>query len=197
VWFRGAHRIGSRRCCRGASLASGVRGGACRRSLSHLLDLSRPPNRRRPEIFVTRRAPPPGRRVRGHLADRGDSNARRASTRRSAPPPRAPGRPRTPRRGPERPAGAPSSSRLRVAQRRQIPSSPPRARTPSGAGGRTPFVSPVKAVKATYIIVNIPRQSRGLYDVSRSKRLKTPLAWLLTSEGPAVASGNTRVFVTS
>jgi hypothetical protein len=45
--------------------------------------------------------------------------------------------------------------------------------------------------------VNIPRQSRGLYDVSRSKRLKTPLAWLLTSEGPAVASGNTRVFVTS
>src|SRR5271163_1884104 len=45
--------------------------------------------------------------------------------------------------------------------------------------------------------VNIPRQSRGLYDVSRSKRLKTPLAWLLTSEGPAVASANTRVFVTS
>jgi hypothetical protein len=45
--------------------------------------------------------------------------------------------------------------------------------------------------------VNTPRQSRGLYDVSRSKRLKTPLAWLLTSEGPAVASGNTRVFVTS
>ena len=33
--------------------------------------------------------------------------------------------------------------------------------------------------------------------MSRSKRLKTPLAWLLTSEGPAVASGNTRVFVTS
>ena len=47
------------------------------------------------------------------------------------------------------------------------------------------------------LIVNIPRQSRGLYDVSRSKRLKTPLAWLLTSEAPAVASGNTRVFVTS
>jgi hypothetical protein len=45
--------------------------------------------------------------------------------------------------------------------------------------------------------VNIPRQSRGLYDVSRSKRLKTPLAWLLTPEGPGVASGNTRVFVTS
>jgi hypothetical protein len=42
------------------------------------------------------------------------------------------------------------------------------------------------------IRVNIPRRSRGLYDVSRSKRLKTPLAWLLTSEGPAVASANTR-----
>ena len=51
--------------------------------------------------------------------------------------------------------------------------------------------------KDTATIVNIPRQSRGLYDVSRSKRLKTPLAWLLTSEAPAVASGNTRVFVTS
>ena len=46
-------------------------------------------------------------------------------------------------------------------------------------------------------IVNIPRQSRGLYDVSRSKRLKTPLAWLLASEAPAAASCNTGVFVTS
>ena len=45
--------------------------------------------------------------------------------------------------------------------------------------------------------VNIPRQSRGLYDVSRSKRLKTPLAWLLASAGPAVASGNTGVPVLS
>jgi adenine-specific DNA-methyltransferase len=53
------------------------------------------------------------------------------------------------------------------------------------------------AREAGRVKVNIPRQSRGLYDVSRSKRLKTPLAWLLTSEGPAVASGNTRVFVTS
>src|SRR5271163_4913222 len=50
---------------------------------------------------------------------------------------------------------------------------------------------------ARHFDVNIPRQSRGLYDVSRSKRLKTPLAWLLTAEGPAVASANTRVFVTS
>ena len=47
------------------------------------------------------------------------------------------------------------------------------------------------------ILVNIPRQSRGLYDVSRSKRLKTPLAWLLALEAPSGREGNIGVFVTS
>src|SRR5580658_6642571 len=43
--------------------------------------------------------------------------------------------------------------------------------------------------KSQKLEVNSPRQSRGM--VSRSKRLKTQLAWLLASAGPVVASGNT------
>jgi hypothetical protein len=71
-----------------------------------------------------------------------------------------------------------------------------------GSDRQSSAIRPARSVdvmgsRASRTAVNIPRQSRGLYDVSRSKRLKTPLAWLLTSEGPAVASGNTRAFVTS